>query len=83
MTNKYEDFAESFTYFVIANNDFKDKAESSEFLEEKYLFFKNKLFANNFLVNTKFTNNLIIRSYYRDITKMDLDIKKFLQYFKK
>jgi hypothetical protein len=83
MTNKYEDFAESLTYFIIANNDFKDKTESSEILEKKYLFFKNKLFTDDFLINTKFTNNLIIKDYYRDITKMDLDIKKFLQYFKK
>jgi hypothetical protein len=83
MTNKYEDFAESLTYFIIANNDFKDKTESSEILEKKYLFFKNKLFTDDFLINTKFTNNLIIRDYYRDITKMNLDLKKFLQYFKK
>lgn len=83
MTNKYEDFAESLTYFVIANSDFKDKAETSEILENKYLFFKNKLFTNNFLIDTKFTSNLIIRDYYRDITKMNLDLKKFLQYFKK
>jgi len=82
MTNKYEDFAETMTYYVIANDDFKDKAESSENLDKKYLFFKNKLFKNDFLINTKFTKNLIIRDYYRDITKMDLDLKNFLQYFK-
>ena len=82
MTNKYEDFAESFTYYIIANEDFAQKTESSEILKQKYDFFSKYLFKNWFLKNTKFTKNLIIRDYYRDITKLKLDLKNFLQYFK-
>ncbi len=82
MTNKYEDFAESFTYFVIANKDFLQKTKFSKVLKQKYNFFSSYLFKNWFLKDTKFTKNLIIRDYYRDITKLKLDLKNFLQYFK-
>jgi len=30
MTNKYEDFAETFTYFILHNNDFLKKSKDSE-----------------------------------------------------
>ncbi len=83
MTNKYEDFAESFIYFVIDNNDFLIKSETSEFLAKKYNFFTKNVFVNNFLKNTKFTNNLIIKDYYRDMTKLNLNLKKFLLFLKK
>jgi hypothetical protein len=46
MTNKYEDFAESLTYYIIANRDFLEKSEKSEKLQNKYNFFENKLFNN-------------------------------------
>jgi hypothetical protein len=39
MTNKYEDFAESFTYYLLHNKAFKIKAEKSLILQEKYDFF--------------------------------------------
>jgi len=83
MTNKYEDFAESFTYFVIDNEDFSQKAETSEILKQKYDFFSNYVFKNDFFKDTKFTKNFIIKDYYRDITKLNLDLKNFLQYLKK
>ena len=83
MTNKYEDFAESLTYYVVANQDFLIKSESSEVLRKKYDFFSDYLFSNGFLKNTKFSTNLVIRKYYRDITKIKIDLKKFLQFFQK
>jgi hypothetical protein len=46
MTNKYEDFAESFTYYVLHNNDFYSKAKKSDILMNKYNFFKNNIFKN-------------------------------------
>jgi hypothetical protein len=49
-------------------------------LQNKYNFFENKLFNNWFFKDTKFSNNLIIKDYYRDITKIKFDLKKFLQY---
>jgi hypothetical protein len=46
MTNKYEDFAESLTYYIVSNKDFLEKSEKSEILQEKYNFFANNLFSN-------------------------------------
>jgi hypothetical protein len=39
MTNKYEDFAESFTYYVLHNDDFKNKSTKSKILKKKYDYF--------------------------------------------
>jgi hypothetical protein len=44
MTNKYEDFAESFTYYILHNDDFALKAEKSDILKKKYNFFNIFLF---------------------------------------
>jgi hypothetical protein len=46
MTNRYEDFAESFTYYILHNKDFLKKTKKSIILKEKYNFFKNYLFTN-------------------------------------
>jgi hypothetical protein len=47
MTNKYEDFAESFTYYILHNSDFLQKTEKSETLKRKYDFFTKNLFKNS------------------------------------
>jgi len=82
MTNKYEDFAESFLYYIIDNKDFLKKTQKSEILKKKYEFFRKNLFKKLFF-GTKFSDNLIIKDYYRDMTKLKLNLKKFLQYLKK
>jgi hypothetical protein len=46
MTNKYEDFAETFTYYVLHNSDFVEKTKKSEVLKRKYDFFRNYIFGN-------------------------------------
>lgn len=83
MTNKYEDFAESFTYYILYNDDFLYKAKKSNKLMEKYNFFKYSFFKNDVFASLDFANNNIIRDYYRDITKIEFDVKKFLQYIEK
>ncbi len=80
MTNKYEDFAESFTYYVLHNEDFLKKSKKSDILHEKYNFFKNNVFIFEEFENTDFSESNIIKDYYRDITKIDYNIKNFLQY---
>jgi len=44
MTNKYEDFAESFTYYILHNKDFQEKAQKSKLLQKKYDYFNIFLF---------------------------------------
>lgn len=44
MTNQYEDFAESFVYFILHNEAFLERSQSSSLLAQKYAFFKRYLF---------------------------------------
>jgi hypothetical protein len=81
MTNKYEDFAESFTYYVLHNDDFLRKTLESESLSKKYDFFDNILLKKKFN-DTDFSVDNTVKNYYRDITKIEIDIEKLLQYLK-
>ncbi len=83
MTNKYEDFAESFAYYVLHNSDFKQKTEKSDKLKEKYNFFKTIVFRQNEFYRTDFSYESKVLDYYWDITKIDIDLQKFLQYLEK
>lgn len=83
MTNKYEDFAESLTFYVLHNELFYKKALKSDYLMNKYLFFKENLFNKDFK-NTKFTlsKNDENKKYHWDTTKINIDEKNFLNYIK-
>jgi len=83
MTNKYEDFAESFVYYVLHNWDFLKKSEKSFILKQKYNFFDKYLFRNKKFIKTDFSNWNKIKDYYRDITKIDYNLQNFLQYLEK
>ena len=83
MTNKYEDFAESFTYYVLHNNDFLEKSKKSLLLKKKYDFFKKSVFRNDEFSEINFSGRGKIQKYYRDITKIDVNLEFFLQYLKK
>lgn len=80
MTNKYEDFAESFIYYVLHNWDFLSKSEKSEILKEKYNFFSEKIFTNEEFENTNFSKSKEVLDYYWDITKIDYFLEKLLNY---
>lgn len=83
MTNKYEDFAESFTYYVLHNNDFLEKSKYSKILKQKYDFFSDNLFLDNEFKSDLYKTTQYIRDYYRDITKINFSLENFLQYLKK
>ncbi len=83
MTNKYEDLAESFTYYVLHNRDFMTKARKSIILNKKYEFFEKYLFKNEEFRWSDFSIDENILDYYRDITKIDINDEKFLQYLQK
>lgn len=82
MTNKYEDFAESFIYYILHNKDFLLKADNSPILNDKYLFFKKYLFNEDEFYLSNFWTNKEIKDYYRDITKIGINLENFLQYSK-
>ena len=82
MTNKYEDFAESFTYYILHNEDFLRKSQESLILKQKYDFFWRYLFRNNEFQSSNFSKWNEIKKYYRDITKIEINLKNLLQYLK-
>ena len=83
MTNKYEDFAESFVYFILHNDDFDEKSKNSIMLKAKYDFFTKYLFRDNEFVGTDFSVKNKIQLYYRDITKIEFSLENFLEFLKK
>jgi len=82
MSNKYEDFAESLTYYVFANEEMREKSKNSFSLKQKYEFFEKTLFKWNEFKQTNFSLDSQKR-YYWDITKKWFDIEKFLDYLEK
>jgi hypothetical protein len=54
MTNKYEDFAESFEFFILHNKDFLKKAQNSSKLMKKYEFFEEHIFVSGEFKNSNF-----------------------------
>lgn len=83
MTNKYEDFAESFTYYILHNKSFLKKAEKNTHLAEKYSFFSKYVFTDRQFKDTLFAIDEKTKDYYWDITKISINYNKFLQYLKK
>jgi hypothetical protein len=83
MTNKYEDFAESFTYYVLHNKDFLKKSEESKILQAKYNFLKKNVFRKGEFLETDFSEGAGREKYYRDITKISFHLEKLLIFVKK
>ncbi len=82
MTNKYEDFAESLTYYILHNKDFLEKSINSDILRKKYIYFNLLLFKSEIFKNTDFSEWNKVKNYYWDITKINFSRKNFLQYLK-
>lgn len=83
MTNKYEDFAETFTYYVLFNDDFRQKMSYNPVLQKKYDFFSRYIFRNDEFKKTNFRNYEKKEDYYWDITKINFSVQNFLEYLKK
>lgn len=83
MTNKYEDFAESFNYYILHNYDFLEKTLDSEILKQKYNFFSKYVFRNDEFKTNNYKITKEIKLYYRDTTKIEFSLENFLQYLKK
>jgi hypothetical protein len=83
MTNRYEDFAESYTYFLLHNKDFEKKTQESDILKDKYDFFIKYLSKQKKFKNTDFSEDNEVKDYYRDTTKIEFSLKKFLEFLKK
>ena len=81
LTNKYEDFAESFCFYVFHNEEFKARTKSNISIARKYNFFAKYIFGDSEFQNTYFENTKIL-AYNWDITKIGVNLKKYLYYIK-
>lgn len=79
MTNKYEDFAESFTFYVFHNREFARRSQKSIYLKKKYDFFTRFVLSSDAFVGTSF-ERLTLPNYLWDTTKAGVSVRKFLQY---
>lgn len=76
-TNQYEDFAESFVFYIFHNRVFEDKALKDETIRQKYLFFQTYIFPSGTFVDTDFSLGKI-PSYTWDTTKLPISLQKYL-----
>ncbi len=81
LSNKYEDFAESFSFYVFHNEDFARRAKNDAILQSKYDFFGRYVFDRDSFVGTSFGVSAL-KNYNWDTTKIQIDTKKYLYYIK-
>jgi hypothetical protein len=79
MTNQYEDFAETYIYYILHNEDFIYRSLDNPILTKKYNYIREFIFPKNQFLQEDFSTE-IVKDYYWDITKLEVDVKKFLQY---
>ena len=78
MTDPFEDFAESYVYYILHNKDFKSKTQTSEQLLKKYQFIKNNVFnGKEFDTGEYLTDRLNNRPW--DITILSYNLDEFLR----
>ncbi len=78
-TNQWEDFAESFTFYVFHNDEFAERALKNESLRKKYLFFGEYVFVDGTFLDTDFGIGKV-PSYIWDTTKVPVSVKKYLYF---
>jgi hypothetical protein len=76
-TNQYEDFAESFVFYIFHNRVFEELALRDETLRQKYLFFQNTVFPSGAFLDTDYSL-WKIPSYTWDTTKLPISLQKYL-----
>ena len=77
MTDPFEDFAESYAYYVLHNADFKSKAQTSDVLYQKYEFIKNKVFKGREFGTGEIKPEELNRRPW-DVTVLNYDLAGFL-----
>lgn len=77
MSDPFEDFAESYVYYILHNKEFLSLTKTSEALRKKYDFIKDTVFDGKvFDTGNEKDVNLWNRPW--DITVLDYDLVKFL-----
>lgn len=78
-TNQYEDFAETFVWYIFHNEKFLDAAMKNEQMRLKYLFFADTVFVHGEFMGTDFTLGNI-SNYRWDTTKVPILFQNYLNF---
>lgn len=81
LSNKYEDFAESFSFYVFHNAEFRRRAKTDPTLARKYAYFADRIFAKDEFSGTNFGSEKY-KPYFWDTTKLAVNPKKYLFYIR-
>lgn len=76
-TSQYEDFAESFVFYIFHNRVFEERALRDDMVRQKYLFFQTYVFPQWTFTDTDFSVGKI-PSYTWDTTKLPISLQKYL-----
>jgi len=82
MTNRYEDFAETFVEYILDNSWFYEKTKTNNELKSKYDFFTNTIFGTTCFDKTTFSKDSKSQIEW-DSTKNNYDFEKFFDFIKK
>lgn len=75
MSDPFEDFAESYAYYILHGNEFRKLAKSDTVLNKKYQFLKTRVFNGKEYVNGDESVSALNRNY--DVTVLPYDMNKF------
>ena len=78
MSDPFEDFAETYVYYVLHNKDFKSKTHASNALYKKYQFMKEKVFNGMEFDTGDYVKTDDVNRRPWDITVLSYDLQKFL-----
>lgn len=76
-SNRYEDFAESFGFYIFHNDEFVDRAMRNDSLRQKYLFLQKYVFVHGEFTGTDF-GSADVPKYFWDTTKLPIFVNKYL-----
>ncbi len=77
MSDPFEDFAESYAYYILHGTEFRNLAEYNEAISDKYDFFKNKVFDGVEYENGDESKNVKANLRHYDVTVLPYDLEKF------
>jgi len=78
MTDPFEDFAETYAYYVLHNRDFQSKAQTSESLAKKYDYMKNEIFGGRVFNTGVDEDGQMLNQRNWDVTVLPYDLNSFL-----
>ena len=78
MSDPFEDFAETYAYYILHNKDFLSRAQESDKLMEKYNFMKNTVFKGRVYDTGETISGKLAKQPW-DVTVLSYSLSDFLQ----